>query len=188
MRMNEVYKTIDSNSVSELEQIPPEIQIQKMKDQYQKQKRNDKWMLLFIFAVGIFGFSYVFFLQDDIQPKKAKLMDNPLNIAATKLPTKEGKKLNQENQLSINGIFEANEKIQFILDSYNEDVVYTLRFGNGNGQVLKGKVTEYIYPNSGVFKVTLEARYKSEELIMHNEYLSIDDAIAIADGAFQEQI
>ena len=188
MRMNEVYKTVDSNSVSELEQLPPEVQIQNMKAQYLKQKRNDRWMLLFIFAVGIFGFSYVFFFQNDIQPQKSLLMDNSPNIAATKLPTKEGKKLDQENQLTIDGVFEANEKIQFILDSYNEEVVYTLRFGNGTGEVLKGKVTEYIYPSSGVFQVTLEARYKSEELIMHNEYLSIDDAIAVAVGAFQEQI
>ena len=188
MRMNEVYNTIDSNPVSEVEQIPTEVQIQKMKAQYQKRTRNEKYMNFFILAVGIFGFTYVFFLQDDFHSKDSLLMDEALNITATKLPTKEGKKLTDKNQMSINGIFEANEKIRFTLDSYNDEVVYTLRYGNGYGQVLKGEVTEYVYPNAGIFKVTLEARYKSEKVIMHNEYISIDDAITVADGAFLEQI
>ena len=188
MRMNEVYKTSDINPMSNAELIPTEVQIQKMKSQSQKQKRNDRNMLVVIFIIGLVGFNYVFFWGDSIHSKSEFELDAAQHIAATKLPTQEGKKINLENQLTIKGIFEANEKLQFVLDSYNDEVVYTLRFGNGNGEVLKGKVTEYVYPASGIFKVTLEARYKKEEVIMHNEYISIDDAITIVEGAFNEQI
>lgn len=188
MRMNEVYNTSDITPMSNTEQFPSEFHIQKMKTQTQKQKRNDGYMLVVILIIGLVGFSYVFFSGDGIHTKKEFELVAAQHITATKLPTQERKKINKENQLTIKGIFEANEKIQFVLDSYNDKVVYTLRFGNGTGEVLKGKVTEYVYPSSGIFKVTLEARYQKEEVIMHNEYISIDDAITVVEGAFNEQI
>jgi len=188
MRMNEVYNTSDMNPMSNAEQIPTDVQIQKMKTLSQKQKRNDRYMLAIIFVIGLIGFNYVFFWGDSIHPRNEFELDAAKHITASKLPTKERKQINLENELTIKGIFEANEKLQFVLDSYNDEVVYTLRFGNGNGEVLKGEVTDYAYPASGIFKVTLEARYKEEEVIMHNEYISIDDAITVVEGAFNEQI
>ena len=187
MRMNEVY-TSKLTPTYESKQFQMEEMIDQMQKQSKKQNRNDNLMLGLIFLVGVVGFSYVFFLNGKIHPPSVLAEDITPNITATQIPTKEKKKLNLENQLNIVGNFEANEPIQFILDSYNEEVIYTLRFGNGTGRILKGKVTDYVYPNSGVFEVRLEARYKNEKIIMYNNYLSIDDAIAVAEGALQEQI
>lgn len=185
--MNKVY-TSNLKPIPKSNQLQMEAMIEKMQKQSKKQNRNDKLMLGLIFVIGLVGFYYVFILNGEIQPKTVFEADDSPNIIATQIPTKEKKQINPENQLNIVGNFEANETIQFILDSYNEEVTYTLRFGNGTGRILKGKVTEYVYPNSGVFEVRLEARYKKEKIIMYNNYLSIDDAIAIAEGAYQEQI
>ena len=185
--MKKIYNR-NSNPTSNSDDFQMEEMIRRMQKKSKRQVRNDNLMLGLIFIVGVIGFYYVFFLDGKIHTTTVLTEDITPNIVATQIPTKEKKQLNYDNELHIIGNHEANEPIQFVLDSYNEEVIYTLRFGNGTGRVLKGKVTDYVYPNSGVYEVRLEARYKNEKIIMYNNYVSIDDAITVAEGALEEQI
>ena len=86
-------------------------------------------------------------------------------------------------QLHIKGNMEAQEAIQFTIDSFDKNASYTLHLGNGAVKKVKQKTARYVYPQSGRYIVKLEVSFEGKTRQLAKETIHIMEAIAVAPTA-----
>jgi len=192
--MNKIY-----NLKQETKTTPEQTteQLSKLKMNRRLNRRKNEILNGFVFLIGLVGFVAVFMLPRDGVYSNSNLensFSNSSPLASSSLAInqvneeEEAIEFITENPVKINGFFEAEEVLEFELESYqpNSEVVYTIHFGNGAFKEIQDKITFYKYPAAGNFDVKITAKYKEDTKQIFHKKIAIDDAIIVNSEAFVE--
>jgi len=186
--MNNVYN-LKQEDFNKKNQSLTDLKVDNERDHRKNQILNG-----FVLIIGVVGFLATFSLPRDLVYNRSTLENSFSNstIASNSLPQVKSQKnaisLNVDEHFQIDGFYEAGEMLTFKLESFqtNNDVSYTIHFGNGDQKIIEGQMTHYQYSDSGNYQVKVLAKYKGEEKEIYKEKLFIDEAIIINSEAFIE--
>lgn len=125
--------------------------------------RLDLFLTIFIVAIGVAGFCYVFSLPfcnqvTDIYSNNRPMVSTELSAAELSGTTLEKPRY----CIHIRGEQIANQALTFVIDHYDKAVQYEIHFGNGRFKRVLNKETDYTYPQTGKFQALLKVQEKGE--------------------------
>lgn len=146
----------------ELERLSKEL------ERKEKRQNRENYLTLVIIAIGLIGFIYVFQSSGsesgttlNIPPHFTKQNDKVKNNRTKKINT--STTTTNQQMLVIKGHKEAEEWLNFIIDSYDEKADYKIDYGNGIIKSINDKSSFYRYPKSGHYDVKLIVSYEGKE-------------------------
>ena len=192
--MSKIYnlkQETNSNSDQTIEQLS-ELQMT-----HKHNRRKNEILNGFVFMIGLVGFAAVFMLPQDCVYSNSKLENSfsnssPLassSFTSNRIEEEKVVEISTEIPVKISGYYEADEVLEFELETFqsNSEVVYTIHFGNGESREISDKVTFYRYPKAGSFVVNVTATYQKDTKQIFTENISIDEAIIVNSEAFVER-
>ncbi len=143
--------------------------------------KGDYLACFFLAALGGAGLYYCFFApvsqKENIKVHLPQLEDNRPSETTPKVDYK-------SSELDIRGAREANERLTFKIEAFEDKVTYLLDLGNGDTHQLVQPKYSYSYRKSGRYRVRLWGSFKNQKKLIHEEWLTVGKAIEVAPDAF----
>lgn len=166
-----------------------------------EKRRKDKYIALIFILLGICGLFYVVNSRQkdaDQELKNPIYITTPPTSSVEEMPKESqqanrNKKQNQSSKkkkplakhLRIEGFMEANDPITFIIERFNKNATYVLRFSNGKEIEFQQKEIQYTFKNPGDYRVSLDVIYQDKRELIARRKFEIMQAIAVAPTANQ---
>lgn len=171
-------------------------QLSELKSKHQRNRRKNEVLNCFVLLIGVAGlFSAYTMPPDMLYPNSAleksfsnnhsneeKRTFEPSNISGNI------EEVGVNNNFTIEGFLEANEPLNFKLESFKaeSDVVYTIYFGDGRSKVIDEKSTFHYYDQQGNYEVKVTAKYQDEVEQIFAKRVTIEEGILVNAQAFTE--
>jgi FlaG/FlaF family flagellin (archaellin) len=185
--MKHFNNTLDRNvNLSNIPEFEP--------DYSPRSSETEKIIVILLIALGVAGVFYTFNVGFKSSLSKAtsqitRNVSSPVAAASfVAIPQHEynSGKIIKETQVQIVGEKEANQSIQFTIDSYDEKAKYDLIMGDGNVLHPKNKTVDYTYENPGSYHIQLKVNYNGKSERIFSEDIQILESIVVAPSAHQE--
>ena len=147
------------------------------------------WSLLLIGFAGLFvvlSSNNLFHNSKNEQISKKKISTNKAQIARAEVAIPILKDKTKDNAVSISGIKEAFEVINFEVEGYQKNANYKFDFGDGISRTMNKPVVKHAYQNPGKYDVKLVVSYKNETKVVYENAITITESIEVPEGAFSE--
>ena len=147
------------------------------------------WSLLLIGIAGLFivlRSNNLFHNSKNEQISKKKISTNKTQIARAEVAIPILKEKSKNNAVSIKGIKEAFEVINFEVEGYQKNANYKFDFGDGISRTMNKSTVKHAYQKPGKYAVKLLVSYKNETKVVYENLITIAEPIEVPEGAFSE--
>ena len=158
-----------------------------------RSKKTEQFFVILLIIVGISGALYTFNFGFQSSLSKANRITKNLSSPAFQVNTNSvvlhkntPEKRTAQTQVLIVGEKEANQKIEFTIESFDNKARYDLNMGNGVILHPTESSIVYKYPKPGNYQVELEVSYNGKSERIFTEDIEILESIAVAPKAHQE--
>ncbi len=185
--MKHFNNSIDGNvNLSNIPEFEP--------DYSPRSKKTEQFFVILLIIVGMLGAFYTFNFGFQSSLSKAsnritKNLSSPVlqaNIQTVVLNENTSGKKAAQTQVQIVGEKEANQKIKFTIESFDNKARYNLNMGDGVILHPTNNSIVYKYPKPGNYQVQLEVSYNGKSERIFSEDIQILESIAVAPKAHQE--
>ena len=185
--MKHFNNSLDGNvNLSNIHEFEPDYSL--------RSKRTEQFFVILLIIVGVLGAIYTFNFGFTSSLSKAtskitKNISSPVLQASTPTVAHQEnipEKIVMETQVQIVGEKEANQRMKFTIESFNNNAKYDLIMGDGEVLHPSHKTIEYTYQKPGRYHVQLKVNYNGKSESIFSKDIEIMESIAIAPNAHQE--